>query len=523
MGTTFALLTGMLLAPGQVTSDLTAINQREIQIPITFDAARKKEIRELLLFMTRSQSERWEVAARETADKDFFTYKASEDGIYWFSMMIVDKKGGKDPEDINAAPPGLKILIDTKAPIINIKSAERVGEDVVVTWDIQEAYPNLSTFKLEYKGNDGKWYRSDAQAVLSGSARIPRGVAAGITQVRLEMADLAKNRGDSGTKDVTEGTRSVSRNEKTEPSNLVPLKTISGDVPGPDLPSLGGPSLTGETFPPKAPPVIAETTPKNATTRETGPVTDPRNELSSPLTPNERQLPNVQAINVSRFDLAFDVESRGPSGVSKALLWVTRDDGKNWRQWKEYERAESSIEVDLDVKGNTQLEGGYGFKISLISGGGLSKGQPKGGDLPDMRVDVDLTPPEIQMYEPIPDSKERDTLLLRWKAFDRNMSSDPITLEWSEKKEGPWNAIATNDIREASFSGGPPARRLPNIGSHAWKVGTNVPARVYLKITARDTAGNIAEAVTPNPILVDLSKPEAKIQGIIGTGVRRKE
>jgi hypothetical protein len=43
---------------------------------------------------------------------------------------------------------------------------------------------------------------------------------------------------------------------------------------------------------------------------------------------------------------------------------------------------------------------------------------------------------------------------------------------------------------------------------------------VYLKFTAWDLAGNRSEVVTPNPILIDLTKPKARIQGISPSGGR---
>lgn len=516
-------MTGMLFVPGQGPNDFKAINQREIQIPINFDAERRKSIRELLLYSTKSQAEQWTLAARETPDKDFFSFKAPEDGFYWFTMQSTDKQGNKEPKDINAEPPGLKVLIDTKAPLVSIRSAEKSGDDIVVSWNIQEAYPDWNTLKLEFKGSDGRWNRAEAQGIASGSARIPRGVASGVTQVRMEIYDLAENRGESGIKDVTEAP--VTNVAKNDPVPLAPLndtnngsiRNVSGDAPLVEAPP--APTIK-DAIPPTTPSVIARTSPKLPANREVTPP-EPAKPETPPFNPTERQLPKLEPINVSRFMLSFDVESKGPSGISKGQLWVTRDDGKTWRLWKEQERVESQFEVDLDVKDNPQLEGTYGFKVVLISGGGLTKGQPKGGDLPDFRVDVDLTAPEIDLYSPIPDTKDRDTLILRWKAHDRNMTSDPITLEWSEKKEGPWTPIAAQDTRDTSYSGGPPPRRLPNIGTHAWKVGANIPARVFLKISARDTAGNVAEAITDTPVLVDLSKPEAKIQGIIGTGLRR--
>ena len=58
-------------------------------------------------------------------------------------------------------------------------------------------------------------------------------------------------------------------------------------------------------------------------------------------------------------------------------------------------------------------------------------------------------------------------------------------------------------------------KRLPNTGQDGWRVPVGIPARVYLKATARDAAGNVKEVVTRDPILVDLTKPRAKINGIV--------
>jgi hypothetical protein len=61
------------------------------------------------------------------------------------------------------------------------------------------------------------------------------------------------------------------------------------------------------------------------------------------------------------------------------------------------------------------------------------------------------------------------------------------------------------------------AKRLANTGTYPWKLPSNFPThKVYLKVTARDTAGNIAEATTREPILVDLNKPAAVKLNIVG-------
>jgi hypothetical protein len=47
-----------------------------------------------------------------------------------------------------------------------------------------------------------------------------------------------------------------------------------------------------------------------------------------------------------------------------------------------------------------------------------------------------------------------------------------------------------------------------------------MPYRVYLRVTARDLAGNVGVDESPEPVLIDLHEPEGQLLGISGS-VRR--
>jgi hypothetical protein len=139
----------------------------------------------------------------------------------------------------------------------------------------------------------------------------------------------------------------------------------------------------------------------------------------------------------------------------------------------------------------------YGFHLVVKSRAGLGKPPPRPGDVPKIRVEVDTTPPEASLFEPRPDPSRRDALLLCWEARDRNLATNPVTLEWAPRPDGPW-----------AFIGEP---QLPNSGQYAWAVPSNTPPRVYRRLTVRDTAGNTAKAETSQPVTVDLSTPEVEV------------
>jgi hypothetical protein len=155
-----------------------------------------------------------------------------------------------------------------------------------------------------------------------------------------------------------------------------------------------------------------------------------------------------------------------------------------------------SLTVDLSE------EGIYGFYLLVKSGAGLCKPPPVANDPPQFRLEVDTTPPEAELYRPDPDPVQKDSLIIAWKANDRNLTQTPITIQWAERPAGPWESIG-------------PAE-LPNTGRFSWQVPANIPPRVYLRLTVRDQAGNVAVAETPQPVLVDLAVPDVKLIGISG-------
>ena len=120
-------------------------------------------------------------------------------------------------------------------------------------------------------------------------------------------------------------------------------------------------------------------------------------------------------------------------------------------------------------------------------------------------MEVDLTPPEIHLLEPIPDPKRPDTIILQWTARDtRQLAADPITLEWSENPDAKdWKPVV------------PGVKSLPNSGQYAWRVPNLPNYRIYLRARAYDMAGNVGEDRTEKPVLIDLTRPEGKIRGIV--------
>src|SRR6202011_5849469 len=120
------------------------------QIPIRIAPDKKQEIKELELFISKDEGRTWNKEAVSGPDKDNFQFYAPADGLYCFSLVVVDQKGNRTPPDANHLEVMQKILVDTLPPMLRIASAERQGEDVAVRWEVQDEHPDLDSLKLEY-------------------------------------------------------------------------------------------------------------------------------------------------------------------------------------------------------------------------------------------------------------------------------------------------------------------------------------------------------------------------------------
>lgn len=228
------------------------------------------------------------------------------------------------------------------------------------------------------------------------------------------------------------------------------------------------------------------------------------------MPPARGALAGLQVVNKRQVKLDFEVNKFGPSGLGGVDVYVTTDEGQTWDKMpgdpnvllpggeqRSGSPVKGSVAVPLSREATI-----YGFHLVVKSRAGLGKPPPQRGDQPQLRVELDATLPEAELYSPQADPARRDTLLLSWKASDRNLSPEPITLEWAERRDGPWQPIGGS--------------QLPNTGRHSWQVPANAPPSVFLKLSVRDTAGNIAVAQTSEPILVDLTVPEVSAISLSG-------
>jgi len=201
------------------------------------------------------------------------------------------------------------------------------------------------------------------------------------------------------------------------------------------------------------------------------------------------------------FALEYDLDGVGNGGVAKVELWGTRDGGQSWYRFAQDDDNRSPLVVTVDD------EGTYGFKILVQNAGAAASATPRPGDAPELWVSVDLKRPIVELTTIARgEGNLADHLLLNWRAQDNNLEQRPISLFFSSRPGGPWSAIATN---------------LADTGQYSWRVERYVPTKIYLRIEARDTAGNLAAFQTREPVEFSTPQPAARLRAAPATAANR--
>ncbi|QEH32350.1 hypothetical protein OJF2_08200 [Aquisphaera giovannonii] len=205
----------------------------------------------------------------------------------------------------------------------------------------------------------------------------------------------------------------------------------------------------------------------------------------------------VSLLPSPRFKLQYAVEDAGPNGPTAVELWVTRDGGNNWQKLAEDADRVSPFDVDLGG------EGRFGLCLVARSASGLGEQPPAPGDPPQSWVEVDATPPTVQLNPPqIGTGANAGKVLISWLVSDRHPAQRPVTIFWRPDQPGAsWQPVVEG--QEA-------------MGQYIWTVPPSYPSRLQIRVEAADEAGHRggAETTETAPVIVDRSRPRSRIIGL---------
>ncbi len=511
-------------------------NQPSFRIPFRFDQTemRRLQAKEIRLFLSRNGGLDWQHAQSVAPDASRFDFKVTVDGEYWFAVRTLDGRNQLHPDN-NVAEPGLIVVVDRQNPDLQLLLQQSEPGKVSLSWSASDTNLDPSKLVLEFSQAGAEWQPVSVKVQAAGQTAwsVPAG---GQVSVRGSVTDRAGNVGSAQTAiavqtsgqqpmnqlpigqpapagqmrrrpDAADYTQPVAGSSQFPfgPSANNSVTSAPGDpfssFPTPNTPS--APSFPNSNFPAAKFPTEAKAT--NAFPPST-PIASSSGQGQGRVSTaewgmNRNRLPasgRFRAVKSHRFEINYRIDDVGPSGVSAVELFVTQNNGQKWWKYGEDPDKQSPFVVDVPE------DGIYGFGIRVRSGAGLADDPPQSGEEPSIVIVVDRTPPTVQLL-PVQQGAggSMNKISISWRLSDDNPSDKPISLYYAANPNGPWEPICTSQ---------------PDTGNYVWSVNQGVPSRLFIRVLARDAAGNQAYVETPQPILVDLSKPTARIVDVESNG-----
>jgi hypothetical protein len=462
----------------------TYTTNTRFHLPVDIEQRTRAGLAEVCLYV-RINGGDWVREAVKDPQVTSFTYTAPQDGEYWFHLVTIDRLGKMNPPDLTREPPGLQVVVDTKEPELLLQPwvLPDTGE-ACVKCEMKDANPDLSSVKLIYRGNDGHDRMLEALPNNPGVFRVP--TEAYGHPVHVTGKDLCNNAA------VREYVLQPANTEVRTPAPSPSVKSESSSVPPSrsEMPAIyKGEPPAFKTIPAPALNEAPASTPHTSTVSSPPPV---------PGMPDLAGPAGCKLLNTLSASLDYHIDQVGQSGVAKVEVYVTPDRGATWQRLCEDPDRRSPVEFTLPG------EGVYGIKLVLTNGNGLGGMPPAKGEQPTSYIEVDTTSPTVQLH-PIDSNAKDGCLDIRWKARDKNLGSEPVTLFYKTRPEERWVVMAKN---------------VKNDGVYHWAFPRDSGAQFYVKIEVADSAGNVGRAECAEPIALDMTVPSASVINISGVQPR---
>jgi hypothetical protein len=523
-----ALLTTQALVSAAPLPQPIVTSKTRFRIPFKVEPSSLQRLnaRELQLHVSRDRGVNWELAQTLQPDGSKFEYQANLDGEYWFAVKTVDGRGQLHPA-IGTYETGLIVVVDTTAPLLDLTLQQLAPGKVQLSWNAADANLDPSTLKIEYtQPGTQEWEPVDVTPKASGqmSWNVFR---QGQMSVRGTIADTAANigrgqsqimiaAGDPPPKPKSNRRVPIAELDEGQEQAAISPPNIPPAMSTPGKPSRSNPALPGMNPPDET----------AGTTDFRGPVITPfgtgvpnsagrggdhfvssdpnaRPEITrdrwsndpEPFAPSPAPQPRANGqrriVNSRRFQVGYAVDDVGPSGIGAVELFITQDNGRKW--WKYGDDPDRRSPFDVEVP----QDGEYGFAIRVRSGAGLTNDPPIPGEPPAIVVAVDQTPPTVEILSAQQgQGSSSNRVQIRWRISDEHLANKPVCVYYSTSRGGPWETLSG---------------WKDDTGGFEWNISPGSPPQFFVRVVARDTAGNTAKAESAQAILVDLARPTARI------------
>lgn len=498
--TTICVILVAALASTAFGGDPLMTNTQSFRIPFEVDAAQPNGAGGTAVLFVAKDDGPFEKLLQVPAASGGFPFTAPADGKYAFAVRITDAAG----QLVNAngpLVPELEVIVDTVAPRVDVQLTETGPGKVTVQWHSDSAV-SPGSVRLEYaEGTDGRWL--PIESAIDATGRVTLDVSPGTAlSVRGFLTDLAGNEGHVVEQLVlTPGPRSVGSGQPAG-IQLPPPPQVNHGAAGHATSTLGPNPFqmpAGSTQPPMQ--EVSRTQgsyPDNAlrtSDRPAVPVIQ-----SSGSNPADFGGVAARTVRSRLFEIAYQLEDVGPSGVSEVELFVTESNGQQWFRYGKDVDVQSPYQVD------SRGEGTFGFAIRVKNGVGFSDPPPQPGEVPEIVVTVDETAPVIRFGAPQVVATGQGQISLNWQIIEKNPAQNSVRLEYATDLAGPWTPLFDWQTDQNGY-------QMP--------IPPNAAGALYFRLLARDIAGNVATAQTPTAVIIDQQRPRARLLDVQPAGLQQ--
>jgi len=145
-------------APSAALPEPIAWRQNVFSIPyrIRNQPAAEAAVAEVQLFVSDDAGRTWRLAPRSMSSATSIIYTAAHDGEHWFSLRTIDQGGRVAPTGPHR--PGLRVIVDTQQPKLNLQATASRAGAVDVRWHAEDTNLALDSLKIETRsGPNSQW------------------------------------------------------------------------------------------------------------------------------------------------------------------------------------------------------------------------------------------------------------------------------------------------------------------------------------------------------------------------------
>jgi hypothetical protein len=516
--------------------ELIRTRQQVFAIPFRLPAARDADAapRRVVMGVSKDLGITWEPAGEVPPSAGSFTYRAETDGEYWFRIRSIDAKGRMR----GGAGPDMRVLVDAAGPRIAARVWKGVDGEIICRYAATDDSLQVDDLKVEYRsGTDPAWKPLAAAGILSREAPAHMvgediwwaGEKVDSLTVRITIADRSGNQAvrqfslepsDPGI-DQTALARELGipplPTRESSPTAVAGIPSMPGSIM--DASPTTSVLAAGNGWPAEAVPgwpAGSHAAPDDGHNAPVGGRVNrfvSRDPVATPGMPLDATQDSFAAAAAAggpamhyrgrplrlstsrRFAWEYEIHRRDPEDRPlRVELWSTRDGGVTWQRAGIDTDGASPIDVSLPAAGL------YGFRLEIAADAHEAEITPPSGTPPETWVAIDDVPPEVDLEAAattLPDG--RTGVDIRYTSRDELLAPRSVKVSFSPHADGPWSTIASG---------------LDTEGIHRWEPERSVPARAFIRVEARDVAGNPGHAVTTEAVTVSAPRVTGQLRGL---------